>query len=137
MRILRSNAKRILLFLVLLVSSSGLILLVVVFCPFGPVSSSSFDCDDATLVMYNHFRNWGFDVIPVAGNLKLKGETLEESDHIWLVVQIGNNMVIRREWLVPYDWKNYWGEPHFFDDQHHEYYAITYETLLKAVEADK
>ena len=134
---MKKSLIRIVFFLFFLVLISFSILFIRVFCPFGPESSSTFDCDDAILLMYHHFRNWGFEVTIVAGNLKLNGETFKECNHIWLMVQLGNNLLIPREWLVPYDWVIYYGEPRFFDAQHHEYYPITYDLRLKAVEADK
>lgn len=134
MKTFRSRARGIIF---LLVSFSVVIPFIVVFCPMGSIASATFDCDDAALFMYRHFRDWGFEVTIAAGNLKLTGETPRQCDHVWVIVQMGNNGIIPFEWLVPFDWKNYWGEPRFFDDQYHEYYPINYETLLKAVEADK
>lgn len=108
----------------------------IIFTPFGPLPSCTFDCDDAALLMYNHFRKLGFEVIPVIGNLELEGEEPEKCDHTWVMVQMGNNKVIKHDWLVPYDWKTYFGEMKVFDAQHYEYYPINYEMLLKAVKAD-
>lgn len=89
--------------------------------PKGP----EFDCDDSTLAMYHHFKQMGFEVTLIAGNLKMEKEKFpEECDHVWLIVKMGNRN-------IAYDWGKPWADP-----QHYEGYPITYEELIKAVEAD-
>lgn len=93
--------------------------------PDVPEPSQTFDCDDSTLYMYGHFTARGHRVQAIAGNLDMTGESLEKSNHVWLLVEFGDT------W-IPYDW----GYP-CFDDQHYEGYKISYERLCVAVEADR
>jgi hypothetical protein len=87
--------------------------------------SPVFDCDDATLAMYRHFQNLGIESIPIVGNLDIKGEEYEKSNHVWLLVKSGDKE-------IAYDW----GIPRF-DRQHYEGYTISLEYLLSAVAEDK
>jgi hypothetical protein len=86
--------------------------------------SPSFDCDDATLAMYLHFQSLGIASIPLVGNLNIKGEEYEESNHVWLLVKSGDKE-------IAYDW----GMPRF-DRQHYEGYTISIDYLLSAVAED-
>jgi hypothetical protein len=95
-----------------------------VFYPPLPSPSDEFDCDDSTLHMYRHFQQLGIESTPIIGNLDLNGEEFMESDHIWLMVKSGDN-------VIAYDW----GEPRF-DRQHYEGYPVDLDTLLYAVEED-
>lgn len=99
--------------------------LVTIIFPNVPEPSPSFDCDDSTLYMYQHFTQLGLDCIPIVGNLALTGESWEQCNHAWLLVKIGG------EW-VAYDW----GEPKF-DSQHYEGFKISYQDLLRAVAKDR
>jgi hypothetical protein len=90
-----------------------------------PPASPTFDCDDATLAMYRYFEALGIESTPVIGNLKMDGEDYMESNHVWLLVKLGD-----RE--IAYDW----GTPRF-DRQHHEGYRISLDFLLSAVAQDK
>lgn len=92
--------------------------------PEVPEPSQTFDCDDSTLFLYDHFTSKGHQVQAIAGNVDMSGESFEEIDHMWLLVKFGDT------W-VAYDW----GEPRF-DDQHYEGYYISYEVLCLVVEAD-
>jgi len=96
-----------------------------VFFPSVPEPSATYDCDDSTLSMYNHFSELGFEVTPVAGNLAMDNEEFTDCDHIWLWVNIGGE-------IIAYDW----GEP-YSDPQHYEGYRVSYQLLLRAVQADK
>lgn len=89
-----------------------------------PGPSPTFDCDDSTLYMYNHFTELGCEVQVIAGNLDMTGESFEETDHVWLLVRVGDG------------WQAYdWGYP-CFDDQHYEGYAVSYEQLLEVSRRD-
>jgi len=90
-----------------------------------PPASSTFDCDDATLAMYHYFESVGIESTPIIGNLKMDGEAYMESNHVWLLVKLGD-----RE--IAYDW----GTPRF-DRQHYEGYRISLDFLLSAVAQDK
>jgi len=92
--------------------------------PDVPEPSQTFDCDDSTLYMYDHFTELGCEVQIIAGNLDMTGESFEEIDHVWLLVQVGDG------------WQAYdWGEP-CFDDQHYEGYGVSYEQLLEVSQRD-
>lgn len=93
--------------------------------PVVPEPSEEFDCDDSTLLMYRHFQQLGIESVPVMGNLNLDGEGFMESDHVWLMVRSGDN-------IIAYDW----GEPRF-DRQHYEGYPVSLNMLLYAVDEDK
>lgn len=95
-----------------------------VFYPPLPEPSDEFDCDDSALYMYRHFQQLGIESTPVIGNLDVDGEAFMESDHIWLMVKSGDN-------VIAYDW----GEPRF-DRQHYEGYPVDLDTLLYAVAED-
>jgi len=113
-----------------------------------PPPSSTWDCDDDALYMYNQLKEAGWKtVIPVIGNLELSGESYLdlEYDHVWIMVRD----VLPYEYSVSdpkqsipasgvcYIWVAYdWGEP-CFDLQHYEGAIITPNELLKAVEYDK
>jgi hypothetical protein len=86
--------------------------------------SPAFDCDDAALAMYRHFRNLGIESTPIVGNLNIKGEAYEDSNHVWLLVKSGDKE-------IAYDW----GIPRF-DRQHYEGYTISLDYLLSAVAED-
>ena len=93
--------------------------------PAVPEPSEEFDCDDSTLHMYQHFQQLGIESVPVMGNLNFSGEKFMESDHVWLMVKSGDN-------VIAYDW----GEPRF-DRQHYEGYQVSLNMLLYAVAEDK
>ncbi|MBI2848411.1 MAG: hypothetical protein HYX83_04470 [Chloroflexi bacterium] len=90
-----------------------------------PAPSAEFDCDDSTLLMWQRLNNIGIKSRPMLGNLKTTNESYLETDHIWLLVDIG-------PWSVALDW----GAPRF-DRQHYEGYIVTYDRLLAFVEQDK
>ena len=93
--------------------------------PHIPDPSPAFDCDDATLTMYRYFQSLGIESKPIIGNLDLKGEKYNESNHVWLLVKSGDKE-------IAYDW----GLPRF-DRQHYEGYTISLDYLLYAVNEDK
>jgi len=97
----------------------------VIFLPDAPQPSPTYDCDDNTLYLYHHFHNLGFEVKPIVGNLSMTNETFKQSNHVWILVKIGDE-------YIPYDW----GGP-YIDKQHYEGYFISYKLLLKAVERDR
>jgi hypothetical protein len=90
-----------------------------------PKGSSTFDCDDATLAMYQYFLSHSIKSTLIIGNLKMDGESYMESNHVWLLVK-----TVYGE--IAYDW----GTPRF-DRQHYEGYRISLDVLLGAVEQDK
>jgi hypothetical protein len=87
--------------------------------------SAAYDCDDATLDMYQQFKARGIETTPIVGNLNMSNETYEQSDHVWLLVKSGDKE-------IAYDW----GIPRF-DRQHYEGYTISLDYLLYAVAADR
>ena len=89
-----------------------------------PDPSSTFDCDDSALAMYNHFKSLGIEARPIIGNLAMDGEEYMESDHVWLLVTSGDKE-------IAYDW----GFPRF-DKQHYEGFEITLDKLRVAVADD-
>jgi len=93
--------------------------------PALPEPSPAFDCDDGTLRMYRHFEGLGIDSIPIVGNLDMDGEEYMECNHVWLLVESGDND-------IAYDW----GIPRF-DRQHYEGYTISLDYLKYAVAEDK
>ena len=96
-----------------------------------PQPSEDFDCDDATLYMYDYFSAQGIQVNAYYGNLNMTGErwTKQETNHVWLLVNYdGQN---NNNW-VAYDW----GYP-YLDEQHYEGYRISYEELCELVEYDR
>ncbi len=105
--------------------------LVLVLPHFSPVilprvkaPSATYDCDDATLDMYQDFESRGIQATPIVGNLNTDNETFDECDHVWLLVQSGDKE-------IAYDW----GLPRF-DKQHYEGYVVSVDYLLQAVAAD-
>ncbi|MDP3879864.1 MAG: hypothetical protein Q8Q07_06130 [Dehalococcoidales bacterium] len=90
-----------------------------------PRPSPEFDCDDSALLMMERLSSLGIRSTPILGNLKMTGESYQETDHIWLLVEIAG---LR----IPFDW----GQPHF-DRQHYEGFTQTYQQLLAFVEQDK
>lgn len=89
-----------------------------------PEPSETFDCDDSTLYMMQYFSDKGNDVYPVMGNLEMEYERPQDCNHAWLMVKLLG------AWIA-YDW----GSPQT-DNQHYEYYQLTKEQLVKAVQAD-
>ncbi len=90
-----------------------------------PNPSPEFDCDDSTLLMMERLSTLGIRSTPILGNLKKNGESYQESDHIWLLVNIAG---LR----IAFDW----GEPRF-DAQHYEGFAVTPQQLLAFVQQDR
>ena len=90
-----------------------------------PHRSADFDCDDATLFMYNRLSKLNIKAAPFVGDLTVIGEKYNDITHIWLLVNIAG---IR----IPFDWGSYW-----FDKQHYEGYPVTYDDLLMFVNQDK
>ncbi len=89
-----------------------------------PVPSHDFDCDDATLMMFDRLSQSGITATPILGNLKKNGETYPESDHVWLLADIGG-------WRIALDWGSIG-----LGGQHYEGYSLTYTELLHFVEQD-
>jgi hypothetical protein len=124
-RYLLSNVTKILAFtLIILVGLAFPRLSSIIFVPL-PHSSSTFDCDDATLAMYRHFQSLGIEATPIIGNLKMDGEAYMDCNHVWLLVKSGDGE-------IAYDW----GTPRF-DRQHYEGYIISLDLLLSAVAQDQ
>ncbi len=112
------------IFIVLAVSFTFPRLSSIVF-PSLPEPSTTFDCDDGALAMYQHFQDMGIEATPIIGNLKMSDEAYMDSNHVWLLVKSGDKE-------IAYDW----GTPRF-DRQHYEGYRISLDYLLQAVAADK
>lgn len=93
--------------------------------PDVPGPSEGFDCDDSTLVMYEHFQKHGIESWPIIGNLDEEEETFGESNHVWLLVDFGGKK-------IAYDW----GLPRL-DKQHYEGYIISLDKLMLAVDYDR
>ena len=93
--------------------------------PVVKTPSAKYDCDDAALDLYKHFKQIGIPAIPIVGNLDLSGETFIQCNHVWLLVKINNQS-------VAYDW----GQPRF-DLQHFEGFEIDSDYLDYAVQTDK
>lgn len=125
------NSIKTRLFLYLFMAILSLALVAALFPVIGralfhmPNPSSSFDCDDATLVMYQHLERLGISTTPILGNLKMTGEEYLETDHVWLLVQFGR-------WNVAFDW----GVPRI-TRQHYEGYSLTYDQLVYFVNQDR
>ena len=97
-----------------------------------PEVSSAYDCDDDVLCMYQHFTSLGIECCPMAGNLAMTGETLEECDHVWLSVKIfGMSISYDRDPIF-----GSVGVPYLFGN-HCEGYPVTYVELLREVLSDK
>lgn len=82
-----------------------------------PQSSSTFDCDDSTLAMYQRLASTGIKSTVMAGDLDANGEKFEDIDHVWLVADIAGQK-------IAFDW----GLPEL-DRQHYEGYAVSYQQL--------
>jgi len=90
-----------------------------------PPNSATFDCDDATIAMYNRLAGAGIKADIIAGNLNASGEEFKDIDHVWVLVKVaGRN--------IAFDW----GLP-AFDRQHYEGYTVSYAQLEKWVEHDR
>ena len=113
-----------------------------------PPPSSTWDCDDDALYMYNQLkeaRNWSA-IMPVIGNLEISGESFLdlEYNHVWIMVnevvpyvKSGSDPVSINDLGICHVWVAYdWGEP-CFDLQHYEGAIITPNELIEAVEYDK
>ena len=92
--------------------------------PDVPEPTPTFDCDDGTLYMYQHFQNLGIEATPILGNLDIDREQYLECNHVWLLVKSGENN-------IAYDW----GKPRF-DKQHYEGYIVNLDYLMRAVADD-
>ena len=90
-----------------------------------PGKSTDFDCDDSALLMLDRFSRLGISATPVLGNLKKNGEAYLESDHVWLLVEVGR-------WLIPFDWGT-----QRLSSQYYEGYSLTRSQLLFFVEQDR
>jgi len=89
-----------------------------------PTDVGGFDCDDSALYMYYYFRNMGYQVKIIRGNLDLVGESFFQCNHVWLWVKSGG-------YDYPYDWGHY-----YTDDQHYWGYEVSFAYLVSAVLAD-
>jgi len=89
-----------------------------------PTEARGFDCDDSALYMYYYFKNMGYEVPIIAGNLDLVGESFLQCNHVWVVVISGGDD-------YAYDWGHY-----YTDAQHYEGYVITETELVSAVLED-
>jgi hypothetical protein len=89
-----------------------------------PDRSAVFDCDDASLFMYQRMSNLGIKAVPIIGNLETTGETFTQSTHIWLMVNFGGIN-------VALDWGSPW-----LDRQHYEGYMVTYNQMAQFVQQD-
>ena len=92
--------------------------------PYLPAPSPEYDCDDCTLSTYRHFQRLGIMATPILGNLSLEDEDYMECDHVWLLVESGEN-------IIAYDW----GEPKL-DRQHYEGYTVELDYLFYAISDD-
>ncbi|MDD4859636.1 MAG: hypothetical protein PHR56_05460 [Dehalococcoidales bacterium] len=89
-----------------------------------PEPSASYDCDDATLSMYQRLARLGIKATPILGDLKATGETYGQTTHVWLLVKLGSVS-------VAFDWGTPW-----LDRQHYEGYQITLDQLVEFVHQD-
>lgn len=90
-----------------------------------PGQSPDFDCDDSVLLMLDRFSRFGVTATPVLGNLKTTGEAYLESDHVWLLVEVGRL-------LIPFDWGS-----QRLNSQYYEGFSLTRSQLLFFVEQDR
>lgn len=90
-----------------------------------PGHSVTFDCDDATLFMYERLSKLGIASTPIVGDLHATGEKYTEINHIWLLADIAG-------FSIPIDW----GIARF-DSQHHEGHTVSYQQLLLFVQQDQ
>jgi hypothetical protein len=90
-----------------------------------PAYTATYDCDDATLLMFNKLSALRFTVTPILGNLEMTGEKYAESNHLWLLANIAGRP-------VAFDWG-----VQYLDRQHYEGYLLTYNQLIGFVQQDK
>jgi hypothetical protein len=89
-----------------------------------PKPSTLFDCDDDVTLMFQKLSRIGITSTPMLGKLSVTGEKIYESDHVWLLVNIG-------PWQIPFDW----GSP-AIGKQYYEGWALTQDELQGFVEQD-
>jgi len=89
-----------------------------------PTDVGGFDCDDSALYMYYYFRNMGYEVKIIRGNLDLVGESFLQCNHLWVWVRSGGSD-------YPYDWGHY-----YTDAQHSWGYEVSFAFLVSAVLSD-
>jgi len=90
-----------------------------------PASSLDFDCDDATLLMMDRLSRIGITATPILGNVTETGETYLDSDHVWLLADMG-------DWHIALDWGIV-----RLGRQHYEGFQLTYTELLYFVDQDR
>lgn len=89
-----------------------------------PYYSSSFDCDDGALLMVERLEYMGITATPFLGNLKIAGETYQESDHVWVLSEIAGRQIALDRGVF------------CFDGQHYEGFPISREQLQEFVTED-
>ena len=90
--------------------------------------TSDYDCDDAALDTVKQCQERGLDYRIVVGNLDITNEQYSECCHIWVLVNVGEDI----EHWVAYDWGQ-----RYYDEQHYEFYETSLQYLLEYVEYDK
>jgi hypothetical protein len=90
-----------------------------------PKPSAEFDCDDCVTLMYRRLLQMGITSTPMLGKLSVTGEKYYESDHVWLLADIG-------PWQVPFDWGSF-----AIGSQYYEGWGLTAAELQAFVEQDR
>ena len=75
--------------------------------------------------MMDRLSTMGIAATPLLGSVTQTGETYSDSDHVWLLADIGG-------WYIAFDWGIV-----CLDRQHYEGFALTYPELLRFVEQDR
>jgi len=94
-----------------------------------PTDVGGFDCDDSALYMYYYFRNMGYEVKIITGNLDLVGESFLQCNHVWVWVKSGG-------YDYAYDWGHYCDYYTDAQHQHYEGYELSFAFLVSAVQVD-
>ncbi len=90
-----------------------------------PERSEEFDCDDSVTLMYQRLLQIGITSTPMLGKLSVTGEKYYESDHVWLLADIG-------PWQVPFDWGSF-----AVGKKYYEGWALTAAELQEFVQQDR
>lgn len=101
-----------------------------------PPLSDTFDCDDAVELAYAKLQPLAdrfdrIELVPVVGNLDKKGETLKETDHIWLLVSF--RIIGEKKAAIVIDW----GKIELPFSQYLEGYVVDHQEVLRQVQRDK
>lgn len=77
------------------------------------------DCDDVALGTWIALERQGYECFGVFGNLELKGESVDDCNHVWIIAEIDG---------VPCYYEN--GKGYKLDKRHAEGYRLTKQDLL-------